>query len=251
MAEDLIPAELEEDEPPPYQSRFQLVLGVLLGIGMAAVAATAIFLVTDREEPRPVKWSAWEPTAKTGAAALDQIADHVGLKYYLPGGRQLVSIEGGPLQFVGVPMKLAVTGSDGAISRYEEGALFEMCGLGDRCAISKGKPSTKRLLVLARESLELALYTFRYVDNLDVVVTMLPPAPGEKPSRAMFFRRQDLEPSIRNPLRFTLPRPPPRINKMPDSEREELEQLAQRSMYNFEIQPGLDTLPIMTLQRPD
>ena len=240
-----------DDDAPPYQSRFQLVLGVLLGIGMAAVAATAIFLATDREEPRPFKWSGWEPAAKTGEQALDQIAEHVGLKYYLPSGRQLVAVRGGPLSIQGVPLTVAVTGDDGSIKQYDEGALFQLCGLGKNCAINEGKPSTRRLLVLGRESLELALYTFRYIDNLDVVVAMLPPAPGDTPSRAMFFRRQDLEQKLRDPLHVTLPGPTPAINKVRGAKRAELEHLTGPNIYNYKIEPGLDVRLIMSLERPD
>ena len=258
MAEDLTPVEqvdeaddLALDEPPPYQSRFQLVLGVLLGIGMAAVAATAIFMMSDREEPHVPQWSAWEPNAKTGEVALEQIAEHVGLKYYLPSGRQLVAVEGGPLALQGVPLTVLVTGDDGAIHRYDKGALFHLCGLGKNCSINEGKPSTKRLLVLGRESLELALYTFRYIDNLDVVVAMLPPAPGETPSRAMFFHRKDLEARLAQPLHATLPRPPPAINKFRPGERQELERLTGANIYDYEIEPtGIDVRLIMSLKRP-
>lgn len=258
MAEDLTPpedpaegVEVDDDEPPPYQARFQLVLGVLLGVGLAALAATGIFLATDREEPRSIPWSAWQPTAKTGEVALAQIAEHVATKYDLPGGRQLVSVEGEPLNYLGLPMKVAVTGDDGSIKRYERGALFKLDGGGKNGSISEGKPSTRRLLVLGRESLELALYTFRYVDNLDVVVAMLPPAPGDKPSRAMFFRREDLEPTLRNPLHVTLPNPPPKINKMPAGERAQLQHLTSANLYDYEIQPGVDNLPVMNLERPE
>ena len=252
MAEDLIPAEVEaDDEPPPYQSRFQLVLGVLLGIGMAAVAATAIFLATDREEQRPIPWSNWEPQAKTGEAALKQIAEHVGLKYSLPSGRQLVAVDAGPLAIEGVPLTVVVTHDDGAIKQYDEGALFHLCGLGKNCSINEGKPSTRRLLVLARESLELALYTFRYIKNLDVVVTMLPPAPGEAPSRAMFFRRQDLEARIDNPLRATFPSPPPPINKFPPGVRQELARLTGPNLYEFDIEQSGFVRLIMSLKRPE
>ena len=259
MAEDLIPREDpavdepadEQDEAPPYQSRFQLVLGVLLGIGMAALAATVIFLATDTEERKPIPWSSWEPTAKTGEAALKQIAEHVGLKYYLPSGRQLVAVRGGPLAIQNVPLTVAVTGDDGAIRQYEEGALYQLCGLGKNCAINEGKPSERRLLVLGREAFELALYTFRYIDNLDVVVAMLPPAPGDPPSRAMFFHRKDLEQSLRNPLRATLPRPPPAINRLRAAEREELKRLTDPNIYNYKIEPGLDVRLVMSLSRPE
>ena len=254
MAEDLTPADQAgvepEDELPPYQARFQLVLGVLLGIGMAAVAATVIFLATDRDEPRAPVFSTWEPTAKTGEVALRQIAEHVAAKYDLPDGRQLVSIEGQPLNSLGTPLKVSVTADDGAIKRYEDGALFTLDGDGENGAISRGKPSNTRKFVLGRESFELALYTFRYVGNIDVVVAILPPPPGEKPSRVMFFRREDLEPLLRHPLERTLPGPArPKIRGMSRGLRTELKKLTEANIYEFDIRTGLDGLPVMALER--
>lgn len=254
MAEDLTPVEQPDVDPdeelPPYQARFQLVLGVLLGIGMAAVAATAIFLATDRGEPRAPVFSAWQPTAKTGDVALRQIAEHVAGKYDLPGGRQLVSIEGEALTSLGTPLKVSVTDDEGAITRYEDGALFTLDGDGDNGAISRGKPSKTRLFVLGRESFELALYTFRYVGNVDVVVAILPPPRGEKPSRVMFFRRKDLAPLLRAPLERTLPGPArPKIRGMSKALRADLKKLTESNMYAFDIRTGIDGLPIMALER--
>ncbi len=47
------------------------------------------------------------------------------------------------------------------------------------CSIKEGKPSNERGLLVTREALELALYTFRYVSGVErVIVTMPPPPPG-------------------------------------------------------------------------
>ena len=55
---------------------------------------------------------------------------------------------------------------------------FNLCGIGsDNCTIGVGKSSSPslRLLLLKREALELALYTFKYISNTDNVVAILPP----------------------------------------------------------------------------
>ena len=59
--------------------------------------------------------------------------------------------------------------------------LYRLCGLGAQCAINKGKPSNERGLLLQREALELALYSFRYLDGVKNVVALMPPSPGKKP----------------------------------------------------------------------
>ena len=250
---DVDPAE----EAPPYQSRFQLVLGVLLGIGMAAVAATAIFLMTDTEQPREstVRWSAWSPNAKTADGAVRQIATHVGRQYSLPSGNQLVAVRGGNLELGGLPVTVALrrstqSGGDGSIDVVEgRGVLYTLCGLGKDCAIKEGKKSVARHLVLRREALELALYTFRYIDNTDLVVAMLPPAPGDKPTQAMFFRRKELAPNVDRPLSQTLAGSPPEINKLREGEANFLDQLTTKNLFAFSLVQGQDPRVILVLQR--
>ncbi len=59
---------------------------------------------------------------------------------------------------------------------------YNLCGIGGKnCAIGVGKPSTNRLLLLRREALELALYTFRYIGGTQNVVAILPPGHTEPP----------------------------------------------------------------------
>src|SRR3954451_17237672 len=123
MAEDLeriVPEEGDEtreassaasDAPPPYQSRFQLLFGVLLGVAMAAVVATVIVLAGGKqsEDPAAVSWAPWRPTANAGLQAVNQIADHVGQRYPLPSGNQLVAVRGGPLELARLPVTIALS----------------------------------------------------------------------------------------------------------------------------------------------
>ena len=61
---------------------------------------------------------------------------------------------------------------------------YNLCGIGGKnCAIGIGTPSSARLLLLRREALELALYTFKYVHGVENVVAILPPGPlGSRPA---------------------------------------------------------------------
>src|SRR5215212_12067658 len=104
MAEDLKPTH------PPYQSRFQLIFGVLLGVAMAAVVATVIVLAGGRKgvDESAVSWAAWHPSASDGLQAVNQIADHVGQRYTLPSGNQLVAVRGGPLELARLPVTIAI-----------------------------------------------------------------------------------------------------------------------------------------------
>jgi hypothetical protein len=249
------PVAARPDGAPPYQARFQLIFGILLGVAMAAVAATALFLTVGKNSNGPsVEWSTWHPTGSDGLAAVNQIADHVGQRYTLPSGNQLVAVHGGPLELGGLPVTVAVRDpapNSGKISVLDsKGVLFTLCGLGKYCSIKEGKPSVARHLVLRRESLELALYTFRYIKNVDEVVIMLPPAPGDKPSEAMFFRRGEVGGSLSRPLAATLPGPPPSINRLGVAQANFLNRLTGANLYGFEAVQGQDAKVYLVLQKP-
>jgi hypothetical protein len=52
------------------------------------------------------------------------------------------------------------------------------------------------------------------VADIDGVVVLMPPVPGAKPSHAVFFRPQDVEPSLEHPLVDTLPGPTPNVKTL-------------------------------------
>jgi hypothetical protein len=105
--------------------------------------------------------------------------------------------------FAGLPAQVVLdTGGDFNLLKGG-GVVYRMCGLGADCSIAKGKPSAKRMDLLRREALELALYTFRYVGGVDQVVVFLPPKPGAKGLSAL-FRKAQLAGELLRPLRTTL-----------------------------------------------
>jgi hypothetical protein len=259
MAEDLVKIEPDEEPEPepardgaPYQSRFQLIFGVLLGIGMAAVVATVLVLAAGRQtsDEGAIAWAPWHPTASNGLDAVNQIADHVGRRYTLPSGHELVAVRGGPLELARLPVTIALeTGGDYKILD-QKGVLYNLCGLGKNCSIREGKPSVARHLVLRRESLELALYTFRYIKNVDQVVVILPPAPGDKPNQAMFYRRGDESASLDRPLAATLPGPPPVPPNVPLAQQAFLDRLTAANLFAFSPQEGGDAHIYLVLTPP-
>jgi hypothetical protein len=198
----------------------------------------------------------WQPTAQTGMGAVQQIAMHVGRQYSLPSGNQLVAVRGGPLELGGLPVSIAVrstveTGGDGSASVVDgKGILYTLCGLGKNCSIKEGKKSVARHLVLRREALELALFTFKYVSDVDLVVAMLPPAPGDKPTVAMLFRRKDFELNVDRPLNATLAGSVPEINKLRSGERTFLDRITAPNLFQFAVQQGQDARVYLVLKPP-
>jgi hypothetical protein len=219
----------------PFRSRFGLLLGGLLGLGIATLAIGAAVFVGSSGNGAPEGWSGWKPTADDGKKAAQQIATHVGRKYRLADGNQLVGVQGGPLEIdalgLTVPLEIAMkTAPQGGNIDFIKGngLLYTLNGLGPKGSVRGGKPSEERHLLLRREALELALYTFRYIDDVDLVVALLPPAPPDKPKKgaaastatdkptqALFFRPGDLEPQLEIPLGATIPPKTPRPETIP------------------------------------
>jgi hypothetical protein len=258
VAEDLAritPEEPEQDagDPPPYQSRFQLLFGVLLGVAMAAIVATVLVLAggsRQNGDAAAASWAPWRPTANDGLEAVNQIAAHVGARYTLPSGNQLVAVRGGPLELARLPVTIAIASQGTYKVLDEKGVLFNLCGLGANCAIKEGKPTIARSLVLRRESLELALYTFRYISNIDQVVVILPPKPGDKPSYAMFYRRGDVGASLDRPLAATLPGAPPVPPAVSKLQQAFISRLTNNNLFSFTPQEGGDAHVYLVLSRP-
>lgn len=224
-------ADAADDTPRTsrFSPRFQFVLGALMAVAAAAIVLfVAVVAGRDDHDSAVVaagpSWSAWHPAPGADGAA--QIAEHVARQYRSPKGKQLVAVTGGPLQIAGLPVTVAMreTVSQGGDIKLLEGngVLYRMCGLGKDCAIKDGKPSTTRGLLLQREALELALYSFRYLGVSDATV-LLPPAKGEQQGKALFFRRDDadLQQPIAQPLDATLVQQTPTlktVRKSPDAQ---------------------------------
>jgi hypothetical protein len=233
---DELPEGAVEDEPsgelppgvvaePPHAGRFQFVYGILIGVAIASLAAAVIIFSARDDTPRTIAlstWSSWQPTQGNGDP-VQQIVDHVSPEYRLPSGKQIVAVTGGPSEVDKIPLVVALRsdpakGGDTSILENDNVVLYRMCGLGKDCSIKEGKPSAERGLLLHREALELALYTFNYVADIDAVTVLMPSARDPKTKKtshvAVFFRPQDVGPSLQNPLVDTLPGPTPTLKTL-------------------------------------
>ena len=197
----------------PYRGRFLLVYA-LLALVLAAAVAAAVVLADRPAEKAARGWSPWKPKGE-GMQRASEIADFVGRRYRLPSGAQLVAVRAGPPELQDVPIstiavRIPRPGGEGrkkddiSVFPGRDSVLYILCGLGDRCSIPEGKPSRERGRLVRRQALELALYTFTYMDGVDSVVAFLPPARGTTATRALFFRRPDLETELDRPVRATL-----------------------------------------------
>lgn len=201
-------------EPEPAH-RFRFGFAYL---GLAAVLGAAVgafVLLWDRPPDRVVPWSSWQPTG-TGAFQIPEIAGHVTAKYRLDNGRQLlvaipdapsITDSGNKIPVSGVAKRAPILRNqdDFAFTSLQGGLMYLLCGDGSRCALT-GQPSNARGRLVRREALELALYTFKYVEGVESILTFMPPATGTTTSTtALFYRRSDLTAQLSRPVTDTLP----------------------------------------------
>jgi hypothetical protein len=268
-AEEPAPARAES----PYRSRFGLVLGALLGVAIATLAiGAAVYVGTDSNNGAPAGWSSWKPDTDDGVGAAKEIATHVGRKYRLDDGGQIVGVEGGRLELdalgLTLPLEIAMkTAAQGGDIQFIKGngVLYTLNGLGPNGALP-GKPTKERALLLRREALELVLYTFRYVKDVDLVVTLLPPAtlvprtpakkgtaaakaPKTKQTQALFFRPGDLEPQLEIPLAATIPQHTPRPATLDTVEASRIATLTKSNLFGFSYQQAQNQKAYLVLER--
>ncbi len=241
-----------------YRSRFALIY---LGLALLAGGAAGGFLVQlMRADPAPpAPWSAWRPTGSE-IAEVRQIADHVAKRYRLAGGQQLAAALPSTPKVSGATGDLAVSviaiRPDTSTGKKEESEIdivpaensiqFILCGLGAGCSIKGGTASTARHALLRREALELALYTFKYVDGVDSVSVFLPPRPDDQVNaNSVFLKRGDVREQLSKPLAASIGPKAPTVGKMPSAELKLVNRITQPRLYTYEYQQAQDGSAIL------
>ena len=237
-----------------YRLRF-----TLLYVALALVAGVAIggFVVqSTRPDPAPpAKWSAWEPTGSDVAQAR-QIADQVAKRYRLPDGQQVVAaIVSAPKVSSAqgdIPVSTIAIRPDTSTGKKEESAVdvisagnslqYDLCGLGPGCSIPTGQASAARHALLRREALELALYTFKYVDGVDSVSVFLPPRPDDPTAAptSVFLEKSDLSSQLGKPLTTSIAPKTPTVGTMSGKETKLVDRLTLPRLYSFNVQQAQD-----------
>jgi hypothetical protein len=274
MAEDLTPAQPARPPEPvesltlrrPVKRRHALTGGTVfpgrfaLAYALVAVvigAAVGGFIVlSDRPvDPEEKQWSAWQPQGD-GNERAREIAEHVGPRYRLDTGTQLVGVIASEPTVQNIPVRYVALAhgsdvEDVSILPADDSMSFQLCGLGQRCAIREGQPSLARGRLLHREALELALYTFKYMDDVDSVVAYLPPQRGQQPTLALYFRKDDFNPALERPLEETLPTVSPLTPADVDAqEAQRIGSLTERHLYRYSFQQAPDGSAVLVLQPP-
>jgi hypothetical protein len=234
---------------PAYRGRFLLAYALVLAL-FGGVIVLFAFLVSQNEGPR---WAVYEPRGD-GIDRAQNIANHVGNKYR-EGAGAIAAIDAQP-PIVGSTLVDAIAiqraASSGVGGGYEqvdtaEGTIvYVFCGTGQRCAIP-GTPTYERGQLLRRESLELALYTFKYMGDVKSVVTLLPPTGRQ--NTAVYLKRSAVRDLLDRPLYKTLPaRGPFQTGELPDAEASE--RLTVERFFTSEFQELPNGRGLLVLTRP-
>jgi hypothetical protein len=222
-----------ESRPNAYAGRFTLAYVVLL----AAIAAAVVGLVVALSRSGGAAgangpaWSVWQPTA-SGLGRAEQIAQYVAPEYKLPNGSELVAaiarhpFVNDPTTNTKIPVGyVGIKGVHGQPDRIipvstPNTVAFSLCGLGNACSIATGKPSVARGLLVRREIVELALYTFRYDSGVQNVIAQMPPRNSTTAPVVIFLQRSELAQELAVPLRRTLAAHTPGVGAMTPSDQQ-------------------------------
>ena len=187
---------------PVHARRFGLVY---LGLAVVVGAAVGLSIVLGERSHVSHAWSSWRPVARPEVRA-KEIAAHVADAYQVTPGERMLDVVTGPpptvatLTQIATPPAGAGLGQETTTYDASRTRLYILCGTGKNCSPAEAIPT----LLLRREALELALYTFEYVHDADSVVAFLPGTTKEQPRNAIFFTRSDLQPALAHPLGATL-----------------------------------------------
>jgi hypothetical protein len=227
-----------------YRSRFAtfyVALAVVAGVGVGALV-----VLVGRDSPAPApSWSAWEPTGSIERRAA-QIGDHVSDQYRLPSGNPLATVtyagpptianpqDASPLDIraLAVASEAAGGAEDIDAFRSEQNVMYVLCGRGQTCSIPEGRESVERTQLLRREALELALYSFKFLDGIDTVLVLLPPPVSAQQAKAVFLERSEVQAALDRPLNETLTAElTPGVGEIPAAEGRAVDRLTRTRVF--------------------
>ena len=241
----------------------RFMIGYITVIIMAGAALTAIALMnrTDTSPASAERWAAYQPESD-GFQAARELAQEISTHYKGATGEQLAAITASPGEIQGLPVRyVAIRAGQrarldaGDVRVLDPGAtiLYTFCGLGGQrnCALP-GQPSAERSLLLRREALELSLYTFKHMEDVDSVISLLPP-PAENTNLAVFLQRghSGIKEALDKPLAATLPSAGPHfVDNITPREAEAINRITGLWMFRsgFELAP--DQSIVLNLEVP-
>jgi hypothetical protein len=199
-------------------------------------------------------WSSYKPRGGDVFTKAQNMADHVAPAYKY-NGEPIAVVLAQPLLYqdavvdgiaftrqpfrkIGSPLKqFEPSGSTVA---------YVFCGSAARCGLpSTGAQDTVPLL--RRETLELALYTFKYTPSVDSIVGLLPPAGST--NYAIYLRRRNFQKELSKPLDATLPQHKVlSYQQLSPVERATVDRLTMKNTYESQFSKGANGRTVLVLR---
>jgi hypothetical protein len=272
VAQDLTVARTGAAEPAAQRTRRRLhmrrFIVAYVALAIAALGAAGALVWTmglDRNAEQT--WSSWQPSAE-GEARLWEIADYVRPRYVGADGQPIVRLLVAPPYISNVTeqgvTRIAIDGvivkyrasdrSDARAGVFRDGTayMYILCSTGGNCALTRAQNQSPTLgLVLQREVLELALYTFKYNSDVEHLLFFLPPFQAlsesgqpQEVKLVSYLERDDLRSALAVPIDETLPGSPGEIDKR---DRDAVASFVTRRLFTFEPEQGPQGLTLLTL----
>lgn len=235
-----------------HKHHFRIAYGVLALAFWISIAGF-IVLITRQQHAAELRWSQWRP-ASQGLAGAREIAQRVAPTYRSPNGTQLAAVQeqlpiynGYRVDAIGVRQ----LNPSGQLSPYiglfgtNKTLVYSFCGLESSCSI-QGASTSVHERTLRREALELSLYAFKYLKNVDQVVSLVATVKDGGTS-AIFLRKADLKAELEHPLRVTLPLKDPPVGGSDKREAAVIDALTLRKTFpaHYEALPGGDAILVL------
>lgn len=256
MAGDLI--DRPPDRQPAYRFRFGLAYLALAAVLGTAVGVGVLLSGRDTKSAGPA-WSTWQPAGEDAGSRVQEIVRHVARRYRLDAERQLLAVIPGVPSIQNGDTRISIRGvavRAPVVARSEEdfsfvdtanGLMYILCGGAAGCSMA-GEASNERGRLVRREALELALYTFKYVDGVDSILAFWPPRAGSEATHALFFEKSDFDDQLERPLGETLaPAPALRPTSMSSLESTLVDRLTLPRFFRAQPVQAQDGSAILVL----
>jgi hypothetical protein len=240
-------------EKPRRRGHSRGLLAANLVVLAAAVGVLVLFAyLVSRGKSN--SWSSYKPKGGDVFTKAQNTADHVAPAYKY-NGAPIAVVQAQPLVYqdavvdgiaftrqpfrkIGSPLKqFEPSGSTVA---------YVFCGSAARCGLpSTGAQDTVPLL--RRETLELALYTFKYTPSVDSIVGLLPPAGST--NYAIYLRRRNFQKELSKPLDATLPQHKVlSYQQLSPVEKATVDRLTMKNTYQSQFSQGANGRTLLVLR---
>jgi hypothetical protein len=233
-----------------YELRFALAYG-LVALVFGGVIVLFAFLVSHNP---PSDWSSYKPKGGDVFTKAQNMADHVAPAYKI-NGQPIAVVQAQPLLYQDTVVEgIAFTRQPfrkigSPFKQFEpvgSTVAYVFCGTASRCGVPPVGAETMDPM-LRRETLELALYTFKYSPSVKSVVGLLPPAGNT--NYAIYLRRRNFKDQLSKPLAATLP--PHKVlsyDQLGPVEKATVDRLTVKNTYQSQFSQGANGGTLLVLR---